>query len=69
MPLEEILTTLNYQDLNQEIIKPIYLVLQYTDDTVNSPYTHPNESEFKFDLRLSKSERIKLIKRLEQHHQ
>lgn len=64
LPILEIFTSIKPKYFKMNVMPPSYLIIPYKDQSEEAVYQAENNVELKFEVKLNKEERLKIIKKL-----
>ena len=64
LPILEVFTSIKPKYFKLDVMPPSYLILPYKDQSEEAVYKSENNVEMKFEVKLNKEERLKVIKKL-----
>jgi len=64
LPILEVFTSIKPKYFKLDVMPPSYLILPYKDQSNDAVYKSENNVEMKFEVKLNKEERLKVIKKL-----
>lgn len=68
LPILEVFTSIKPKYFKMDVMPASYLIVPYKDQTKDAVYKTENNVEMKFEVKLNKEERIKVIKKLIEYY-